>query len=229
VLLLFAGHVHAQSTDVASDSEDQAASESQNKGRIATLNPGDIRDFAAQPPAVQRLLREALRLTKLNLSYRYGSDDPASGGMDCSGTIHYLLHYAGMADPPRDSSEIYRWMWTQGRFEAVVSSNPETFELSRLKPGNLLFWSGTYHVTRDPPVTHVMIYLGVDRHNGERVMMGASEGRRFEGISRYGVSVFDFVLPRAVEGDAASEEHARFIGYGSIPGLKDVLPPTNGN
>jgi cell wall-associated NlpC family hydrolase len=229
MLLLLAGYACAQSTDANSESDDQSVSPSQNNGRIATLDPADVRDFTAQPRAVQRLLSEALRLTKLNLAYRYGSDDPASGGMDCSGTIHYLLGYAGVGDPPRDSSEIYRWMWTQGRFESVVSSSMETFELSRLKPGDLLFWTGTYHVTRDPPVTHVMIYLGIDRHTGERVMMGASEGRRFEGISRSGVSVFDFVLPRAVDDESGSGDHARFIGYGSIPGLKDISPPATGN
>jgi len=94
--------------------------------------------------------------------------------------------------------------------EPVVSSNPETFELSRLRPGDLLFWSGTYHVTRDPPVSHVMIYLGINRHTGRRVMMGASEGRRFDNISRYGVSVFDFEMPRA-------GSDSRFIGYATIP------------
>ena len=222
VLLLSAGlpRARAQSGDETSDANSQPAAPSENSGRIATLDPSDIRDFAAQPPAIRRLLTEALRLTKLNLAYRYGSDDPASGGMDCSGTIHYLLHYAGIADPPRDSSEIYRWLWTQGRFESVVSSSLDTFELSRLKPGDLLFWTGTYHVTRDPPVTHVMIYLGIDRYSGERVMMGASEGRRFEEISRYGVSVFDFVIPRAAQENSASGDQARFIGYGAIPGLK---------
>jgi peptidoglycan DL-endopeptidase CwlO len=231
-MLMLAGPIDAQTklADESSDAGPPSLSQSDNTGRIATLDPADIRDFDAQPPAIKRLLGEALRLTKLNLAYRYGSDDPASGGMDCSGTIHYLLHYAGLADPPRDSSEIYRWMWTQGRFESVVSSSPDTFELSRLKPGDLLFWTGTYHVTRDPPVTHVMIYLGIDRQSGERVMMGASEGRRFEGISRYGVSVFDFVLPRAEQpGEASSGEHSRFIGYGSIPGLKDMTPPGDEN
>ena len=223
-MLMLAGPIDAQ-FPLADETSDPGVL-SNNGGRIASLDPSDIRDFDAQPPAIRRLLSESLRLTMLNLAYRYGSDDPSSGGMDCSGTIHYLLRFAGIADPPRDSSEIYRWLWTQGRFEAVVSSNPETFELSRLKPGDLLFWSGTYHVTRDPPVTHVMIYLGIDRHTGQRVMMGASEGRRFEGISRYGVSVFDFVLPRADEDSKSpADDHARFIGYGAIPGLKDAPVP----
>jgi hypothetical protein len=187
---------------------------SDSHARVATLDPADLRDFNAQPAVIRHLLTEALRLTTLNLDYRYGSSDPASGGMDCSGTIYHLLQGAGIAGVPRDSSDIYRWVWTRGRFQAVVSSNPETFELARLKPGDLMFWTGTYHITRDPPVTHVMIYLGINRTTGRRVMMGASEGRRFNGVSRYGVSVFDFEMPRAGSG-------AHFIGYGAIPGLED--------
>jgi cell wall-associated NlpC family hydrolase len=187
-----------------------------NTGRVATLDVSDLRDYDAQPPVVQHLLARALALTKLDLAYHYGSSDPAGGGMDCSGTIYYLLHQAGVEDVPRDSSEMYRWVWTQGRFEAVVSSSLDTFELEWLKPGDLLFWTGTYDVKRDPPVTHVMIYLGIDRHTGRRVMMGASEGRRFNGISRYGVSVFDFTIPTP----SSSGMQSRFIGYGAVPGLK---------
>ncbi len=196
-----------------------ARAQDDSQARVATLDPSDITDFHAQPAAIQRLLTEALRLTKLNLSYRYGSSDPAEGGMDCSGTIYHLLQAAGMTDAPRDSSEMYRWVWTQGDFHAVVSSSPDTFELARLAPGDLLFWSGTYHVTRDPPVTHVMIYLGRERQTGHRIMVGASEGRRFHGVSRYGVSVFDFEMPHESDA-AASGDHPRFIGYGAIPGIE---------
>ena len=191
--------------------------------RVATLDPADLVDFAKQPAPVQRLLTDALRLTKLNLAYHYGSSDPASGGMDCSGTVFHLLQDAGIADAPRDSSGMYRWVWTQSRFHAVVSVEPDTFELSRLQPGDLLFWSGTYHVTRDPPVTHVMIYLGIERATGRRVMVGASEGRRFHGVSRFGVSVFDFEMPSATDAKSAGD-HPRFIGYGSIPGIGQASP-----
>jgi cell wall-associated NlpC family hydrolase len=189
-------------------------------GRVATLDPSDLRDFDLQPAPVRQLLTQALQMTKLGLSYRYGSDDPVTGGMDCSGTIYHLLQGAGVRDVPRDSGEIYRWVWTKGRFQAVVSSNPNTFELARLKPGDLLFWADTYKVERDPPVSHVMIYLGVNRATGRPVMMGASEGRRFNDISRYGVSVFDFVLPRPAD-PAGGAPAPRFIGYASIPGLTD--------
>jgi cell wall-associated NlpC family hydrolase len=202
-----------------------------NSASVATLSTSDLREFEAQPPQIQRLLASALALTTRDLYYKYGSSDPALGGMDCSGTVYYLLNQAGLKDVPRDASEMYKWVWTRSRFVAVNSSSPDSFEFALLKPGDLLFWTGTYEVDRDPPVTHVMIYLGTNRHSGRRVMVGASEGRQFEGISRYGVSVFDFVLPRKERTPAnssgsssASELKSRFIGYGSIPGMNEASP-----
>ena len=160
-------------------------------------------------------------MTSLNLNYKYGSDDPKNGGMDCSGTVYYLLNQAGLKDVPRDTSEMYLWVWKKSQFQSVVSTSPDTFELNRLKPGDLLFWTGTYDVDRDPPVTHVMIYLGTSRLTGHRVMLGASEGRTFDAKSRYGVSVFDFVIPREKRTSTKNEElQSRFIGYGAAPGLE---------
>lgn len=199
--------------------------------KVATLTTDDLKEYADQPDGVKRLLTQGLALTRLNLSYKYGSADPKNGGMDCSGTVYYLLRQAGLTEVPRDASGFYSWVWKEKRFWSVVSQNPDTFEFDRLKPGDLLFWTGTYRVDHDPPVTHVMIYLGTNRQNGHRVMIGASEGRPFDGKSRYGVSVFDFKLPGikprgALAGVAqtGSELESRFIGYGSIPGLEQANP-----
>lgn len=183
---------------------------------VASLTTGDLKEFANQSPQVQALIMHALELTRLNLKYEYGSDDPQKGGMDCSGTVYYLLNQAGLKDVPRDASGMYAWAWKEGKVQPVVSNNPKTFELNRLKPGNLLFWIGTYDVQHDPPISHVMIYLGTNRANGHRVMVGASEGRTYEGKPRYGVSVFDFTLPRV---SSSRETDSRFIGYGPVPGL----------
>lgn len=196
---------------------------------VATLDISDLREYEMQSPEVKRLLARAMALTTLDLTYKYGSCDPKNGGMDCSGTVYYLLNDAGLKDVPRDASEMYKWVWTRSHFRAVTSSHFDTFELAPLKPGDLLFWTGTYRVDRDPPVTHVMIYLGINRHSGHRVMVGASDGRPFDGKSRYGVSVFDFTLDdkkrpsnSVSESSSAPDLQARFIGYGSIPGLEEI-------
>jgi hypothetical protein len=203
-------------------------------GRVATLAVGDLKEYPKLSGPVQRLLEESLALTQEDLSYKYGSDDPANGGMDCSGTVYYLLKKAGLADVPRDASEMYAWVWKKTRFHAVLSTSADTFELGRLQPGDLLFWTGTYEIDRDPPITHVMIYLGTNRQTGRRVMVGASEGRTFNGTPRYGVSVFDFKLPGRATltgGDVPPGEkvthdrESRFVGYGSVPGLTEITAP----
>ncbi|MEO6055105.1 MAG: hypothetical protein ABIP97_13940, partial [Chthoniobacterales bacterium] len=77
------------------------------------LHPEDLADFEKNPIAVQTLIRKALPLAEQELSYQMGSDDPASGGMDCSGTIYYILQQSGLADVPRSSDEQYRWVWQE--------------------------------------------------------------------------------------------------------------------
>jgi len=53
------------------------------------------------------MIDTALELTTRNLDYKYGSADPGSGGMDCSGFVFYVLNQAGLRDVPRDSSQHY--------------------------------------------------------------------------------------------------------------------------
>ncbi len=232
-LMAFVDAVGAQSLEASTNSiADVPVTLITTISRVATLQTSDLREYEGQSPAVKRLLSNALALTTLDLTYKYGSDDPKNSGMDCSGTVYYLLKEAGVKDVPRDSSEMYKWVWTLGRFIAVNSPNPDSFEFALLKPGDLLFWTGTYKIDRDPPITHVMIYLGINRHSGRRVMVGASEGRQFEDKSRFGVSVFDFTLPRhasatdiSAEGSSGTDLKARFIGYGSVPGLDETKAP----
>ena len=242
-LLLAMGTVKADSI-VETGSPDEPTNSSMNSTTLAplekrsaapdaTLNASDLKEYPDCSPAVQRLIDAGLALTRENLGYTYGSDDPANGGMDCSGTIYYLLRQAGIDDVPRDSSGMYGWVWKQNLFRAVESTLPDTFELGELRPGDLMFWTGTYRVDRDPPVTHVMIYLGTSRLTHRRVMVGASDGRTFNDRPRWGVSVFDFKMPGA-NAREPGREGSRFIGYGPIPGLektgegtKNVSTPSN--
>ncbi len=162
------------------------------------------------------MLEAGLALTAQDLTYTYGSADPANGGMDCSGFVYYVLRERGLTDVPRSSSEQYKWARKARKFFAVVSRKNSTFELDDLRPGDLLFWTGTYNTSNDPPISHAMIYLGKEKETGKRVMMGSSDGRTYRGQSRWGVSVFDFSLERRDSGNGSGP---RFVGYAKIPGF----------
>jgi cell wall-associated NlpC family hydrolase len=184
----------------------------------ASLDTDQLQDFSQQPPKIQALIETSLALTRQNLTYTFSSDDPANGGMDCSGFIYYVLTQAGLKDVPRDASEQYSWVRKAEKFRAVISRRLDGFELDELKPGDLLFWSGTYKTDRDPPVTHAMIYLGREAGTGNRVMVGSSDGRSYHGLQRWGVSVFDF-KPASTASPSPNHAAPQFIGYGAIPGL----------
>jgi peptidoglycan DL-endopeptidase CwlO len=187
---------------------------------MATIKPESIREFSEQPADVQGLIRSSLALTEQNLSYKYGSADPAAGGMDCSGFIYYVLGNAGYKDVPRDSAGQYEWVRKNSDFHSVLSRSGDSFELNDLRPGDLLFWSGTYKVDREIPITHVMIYLGKEKSTDKPVMVGATDGRSYNGIRRFGVSVFDFKMPSGQPNKDDPGLTAKFEGYASIPGLR---------
>src|SRR5881227_4060496 len=218
------GAVAPTSTVSPSPSEMPAPQNSvlpQKTGRGApnvTLSGEAITNFESYPPKVQKLLTSALELTTRNLDYKSGSADPANGGMDCSGFVYYVLNQNGVAPyVPDDSKDQYTWLRSAGTFEPVVSGKDDSFELNGLKPGDLLFSS-----ERDPPITHVMIYLGREKKTGSRVMVGASDGRTYQGQQRFGVSVFEFKMPQTENSEAyEGRERPRFIGYGHIPGLNE--------
>jgi cell wall-associated NlpC family hydrolase len=188
------------------------------KGAPATISASEISGYENYPERVRKITDTAIELTTRNLDYKYGSADPANGGMDCSGFVFYVLTQNGVRDVPRDSSQQYVWLRKAGNFKAVNSRKEDTFELDELVPGDLLFWTGTYSIERDPPITHAMIYLGRKKGTNQRIMVGASDGRTYEGESRYGVSVFDFKIPKPAKTDEGRMS-PNFIGYGKIPGL----------
>lgn len=179
----------------------------------ATTKPipiNDLVDFDKYPPAVKELIKEARALTKKNLTYIYGSAHPKNKGMDCSGTINYLLKKTQHIDSPRQANQLYTWVEKEGVLHKVKSNIFGKDKLNHLKPGDLLFWSGTYKVNRTPPITHVMLYLGKDKNN-QPLMFGSSNGRPYKRKSMYGVSVFDFTYPYYDSG--------KLVGYGCIPSV----------
>jgi cell wall-associated NlpC family hydrolase len=211
-------------TPEESPSATEAPAESPEAGREkkgwpnVSLSPEAIEGFEKYLPKVRQILDAGLALTKENLGYIYGSADPANGGMDCSGFIYYVLKQSGFPDVPRDSTQQYVWVRKAGDFDAVLSRKEDSFEFDDLKPGDLLFWRGTYNIDRDPPITHTMIYLGREKRTNKRVMIGSSDGRTYDGKQRWGVSVFDFKMPPPPKSGDAKISPV-FVGYGRIPGL----------
>jgi peptidoglycan DL-endopeptidase CwlO len=216
----------ATETPSPTPAETAAPSRAESRGRgkkgwpNVSLSPNEIADYDSYPSKVRQIIDAGLALTKQNLGYAYGSADPANGGMDCSGFIYYVLRQNGFTDVPRDSSQQYVWVRKAGNFDAVLSRHEDSFEFDALKPGDLLFWRGTYSIDRDPPITHTMIYLGREKRTKKRVMVGSSDGRTYDGKQRWGVSVFDFKLPPPPSSGDAKISPV-FVGYGRIPGLSE--------
>lgn len=187
-----------------------------NEVSVAPFKPGDVSEYGRLPDRIQNLIRVASELTQRKLGYAYGSNDPARGGMDCSGTIHHTLSRAGVKAVPRSSFDQFVWAREAktlreigGRVSAVGDQ-----EFQDLRPGDLVFWEGTYETGgRKPAISHVMLYLGTWARDGQPVLFGASDGRRFRGKKIFGVSVFDFAIPKA-------GSKSRIAGYASVPGLR---------
>ena len=207
-------------TPSESPAESPEAGRGKKEWPNVSLSPSAIEGYEEYPPKVRQILDAGLALTKENLGYTYGSADPANGGMDCSGFIYYVLKQNGFPDVPRDSSQQYVWVRKAGDFDAVLSRKEDSFEFNDLKPGDLLFWGGTYNIDRDPPITHTMIYLGREKRTNKRVMIGSSDGRTYDGKQRWGVSVFDFKMPPPPKSGDAKISPV-FVGYGRIPGLAE--------
>jgi len=210
----------ATETPSASPAESPEAGRGKKGWPNVSLSPDQIGDYDNYPAKVRQIIDSGLALTKQNLGYTYGSADPANGGMDCSGFIYYVLKQNGFSDVPRDSSQQYVWVRKAGDFNAVVSRKEDSFELDDLKPGDLLFWRGTYNIDRDPPITHTMIYLGREKRTNKRVMVGSSDGRTYDGKQRWGVSVFDFKMPPPPKSGDAKISPV-FVGYGRVPGVTE--------
>jgi cell wall-associated NlpC family hydrolase len=123
--------------------------------------------FPAAPRPTVGQRAAAIAVKEVGVPYRWGGASPA--GFDCSGLVYWTYRRLGI-DLPHSSYALY----DQGRRVAR----------SRMKAGDLLFFSG---------LGHVGIYIGRGRmvhapHSGTRVQIvrlrGSSYGARLEGVRR---------------------------------------------
>ena len=141
--------------------------------------------------------------------------------MDCSNTTRYLYQVTAGIELPRTASDQYYYLHLQDKAWDVPmtpSGFADTeFLRGNLKPGDLLFWENTYRPERQPPITHVMIYLGTDAR-GRWLMAGSQGSKGFYNRRHSGPDVYVFDPTRAVGGYTTwlglVHHHGRFVAYG---------------
>lgn len=147
----------------------------------------------------------AEHISRFRLPYVFGGDHPDEGGLDCSGAMKFLLSDLGFRDMPRTSYDQYAWLRKARTLRHSKSIPDQMGGRKGIKPGDLIFWGGTYDSGHK--VSHVMIYLGQGR-DGTHYMFGA-RGKNKTGLHGSGVDVFKL----------ESGYQKGLIGYGSLPGV----------
>jgi cell wall-associated NlpC family hydrolase len=124
-----------------------------------------------------------------------------SWAMDCSNTSRYLYKVTTGIDLPRTASDQYYYLHLQNKaWDVPQAANGFAdcdYLRERLKPGDLLFWENTYKPERQPPITHVMIFLGTNE-KGQWIMVGSQTSRGGLHNRRHGgpdIYVFDPTKP----------------------------------
>lgn len=159
------------------------------------------------PATIEELRRRAEFLASRGLNYRFGGDHPSEGGMDCSGTMQFLLKSIGYDDIPRTSYDQFEWLKQQGTLRRVGFFRGPAKAVRNFRPGDLIFWGGTYNSGHR--VSHVMIYMGQSR-SGTHYVFGA-RGKKVKGLNGNGVDIFEY-RPESTGG--------KLLGYGPLPGMR---------
>jgi cell wall-associated NlpC family hydrolase len=186
--------------------------------RPAVIKPESLREFASLAESRRKLVVTALSVAKDHawLRYRFGSADPKKKGFDCSGAMSFVLKSLNYKIP-RTSSNQYLWTKKHKTYTNVGSKVTSLADpvFKKLKPGDLVFWSGTYNPTDDrkTKITHVGLYLGTEKKDGRPVMICASKGRSYRGKAGDGYGVYDFKIPRPAS-------RSKLVGFGTPPGTK---------
>ena len=130
-----------------------------------------------------RFLQQARYLGNQGIEYDEDWRPPGethSWTMDCSNTTRYLYKITTGIDLPRTASDQYYYLHLQGKaWDVPQTANGYAdceYLRHNLKPGDLLFWENTYRPDRQPPITHVMVFLGTNAQ-GQWIMAGSQSSR----------------------------------------------------
>jgi LysM repeat protein len=139
-----------------------------------------------------RFLQQARLLGSQGIEYDEDWRPPGesrSWTMDCSNTSRYLYKVTAGIELPRTASDQYYYLHLQGKAwdvpENAYGLADTNYLRDNLKPGDLLFWENTYRPEREPPITHVMVFLGTNAQ-GQWIMAGSQTSRGGEHNRRNG-------------------------------------------
>lgn len=184
----------------------------------ALLKTSELKDFDTLAEPRKKLIEAALLAAKevTGMPYRFAGNGVKDGGFDCSGAMYHVLNKVGLT-PPRTSYAQFLWV-KSGSTIHLISTEAKSLtheSFAKLKPGDLVFWSGTYEPidNRLTNITHVGMFIGYEKKDGHPVMINASDGRSYRGKAQSGFGVYDFRMPRA--GGTSV-----MVGYGTPPKLE---------
>jgi hypothetical protein len=146
---------------------------------------------------------------------------------DCSGTVQYLFQRSLNLILPRDSYSQYLFFKQKEKFEEAPLELDESVDIDelrkKLKFGDVLFWINSYNMPpgREPPISHVMIYVGKTKTGLMRMAGSNTWGAGFFTKSG-GPDVYDFDPNQKIgcvrerENDRKSKciLESKFIGFG---------------
>ena len=172
----------------------------------AALNTGSEQAGWTQSELQRRFLAETKSLALSGVGYDQDWTPPGKDeawDMDCSNTSRYLYQKVLGVSMQRTASDQYYDLHQEGRAWDVpldASGEPDVAWLeTHLRVGDLLFWENTYKPRRDPPITHVMIYLGKN-NRGQWLMAGSQTAGGFFNTSGSGPDVYLFKPTASVGG-----------------------------
>ena len=195
-----------------------------NRSTSIALNQSPANTTATNAWAA-RFLQQARILSNQGLEYDEDWRPPGERTewtMDCSNTSRYLYKVTAGIQLPRTASDQYYYLHLQGKAWDVPQNSmgfaDTNFLRQNLKPGDLLFWENTYRPERQPPITHVMVFLGTNAQ-GQWIMAGSQNSRGGEHNRRNGGPDIYVFRPSQPCGGYTTwlgmvHHHGRFCAFG---------------
>jgi hypothetical protein len=173
---------------------------------------------------IQKLIELSDSLIYIPAGSVHTFDTGESIVLDSSGFVQYAYKTIFGIQLPRESIGQYRYLFSKN----LILNTPkrETGEIDQeelnrnLKKGDLLFWINTHSdipTDRNPPISHVMIYLGKSKL-GNHIMVGVGSKGIGKNTDSGGVDLYLF-SPEKFMGCVRDESgscslNSEFIGHG---------------